>query len=226
MYISLAKLVLSGKNSTMEQVTTSDAGWRGSPDLWLQAAYDALIENGVDAVRILPLAKTLDISRTSFYWFFKDREELLDALIARWRDKNTGALLRQADAYAETIEEAVLNVFDCWLNRDLFDPAFEFAIRSWALQSAQVEEEVREADASRLEGLTRMFERFGFNKAIADVRARTIYLVQIGYISMRTQEETEVRLARIPHYVEAFTGQTPQQRELDRFLSRHSLNRY
>ncbi|MDH7792222.1 AcrR family transcriptional regulator [Ochrobactrum sp. AN78] len=226
MYIALAKPVLSGKNSTMEQVTTSDAGWRGSPDLWLQAAYDALIENGVDAVRILPLAKTLDISRTSFYWFFKDREELLDALIARWRDKNTGALLRQTDAYAETIEEAVLNVFDCWLNRDLFDTAFEFAIRSWALQSVHVEEEVREADASRLEGLTRMFERFGFDKAIADVRARTIYLVQIGFISMRTQEETEVRLARIPHYVEAFTGQTPQQRELDRFLSRHSSNRY
>lgn len=226
MHIALAKQVRSVKDSKMEQALKSDAGWRGSPDLWLQAAYDALIENGVDAVRILPLAKTLDISRTSFYWFFKDREELLDALIARWRDKNTGALLRQTDAYAETIEEAVLNVFDCWLNRDLFDPAFEFAIRSWALQSAQVEEEVRAADASRLEGLTHMFERFGFDKAIADVRARTIYLVQIGYISMRTQEETEVRLARIPHYVEAFTGQAPQQRELDRFLSRHASNGY
>lgn len=87
MYIVLAKPARSGQNSTMEQTTTSDAGWRGSPDLWLQAAYDALIENGVDAVRILPLAKTLDISRTSFYWFFKDREELLDALIGRWREK-------------------------------------------------------------------------------------------------------------------------------------------
>ena len=226
MHIALAKQVRSVKDSKMEQALKSDAGWRGSPDLWLQAAYDALIENGVDAVRILPLAKTLDISRTSFYWFFKDREELLDALIARWRDKNTGALLCQTDAYAETIEEAVLNVFDCWLNRDLFDPAFEFAIRSWALQSAQVEEEVRAADASRLKGLTRMFERFGFDKAIADVRARTIYLVQIGYISMRTQEETEVRLARIPHYVEAFTGQAPQRRELHRFLSRHASNGY
>lgn len=225
MYIALAKPMRSGKNSTMEQTTTSDAGWRGSPDLWLQAAYDALIENGVDAVRILPLAKTLDISRTSFYWFFKDREELLDALIGRWREKNTGALLRQTDAYAETIEEAVLNIFDCWLSRDLFDPAFEFAVRSWALQSVQVEEEVRAADALRLEGLSRMFERFGFDRAISDVRARTIYLVQIGYISMRTQEQTAVRLARIPHYVEAFTGKAPQQRELDRFLSRHRSNK-
>lgn len=221
MYRTLAKLQRSVKNSTMEQAKLNETGWRGSPDLWLRAAYDALIESGVDAVRILPLAKTLDISRTSFYWFFKDREELLDALIVRWRDKNTGALLHRANAYAETIQEAVLNVFDCWLSPDLFDPEFEFAIRSWALQSVQVEEEVHAADRIRLDGLSRMFERFGCDRASADVRARTVYLVQIGYISMRTKEEKLLRLARIPHYVETFTGQPPQQKELDRFVSRH-----
>lgn len=205
----------------MERPITNEAGWRGSPDLWLEAAYDALIESGVEAVRILPLAKRLDLSRTSFYWFFKDRGELLDALIARWRDKNTGALLRQTDAYAETIEEAVLNVFDCWFDCDLFDPAFEFAIRSWALQSEKVESEVQKADVLRLRGLSRMFERFGFGDDIADVRARTIYLVQIGYISIRTHEKTALRLARVPYYVEAFTGRAPQHKELNRFLSRH-----
>lgn len=72
-----------------------DTGWRGSIDGWLEAAYDALLEGGVDAVKILPLAKRLKLSRTSFYWFFRDREELLAALIARWRDKNTGNLIRQ-----------------------------------------------------------------------------------------------------------------------------------
>jgi AcrR family transcriptional regulator len=205
----------------MEQPVTNETGWRGSPDLWLEAAYDALIESGVEAVRILPLAKRLDLSRTSFYCFFKDREELLDALVSRWRDKNTGALLKQTEAYAETLEEAVLNVFDCWLDRDIFDPAFEFAVRSWALQSNQVEEEVRAADASRLAGLARLFERFGFEPVVADVRARTLYLVQIGYISMRTQEDTALRLARIPHYVAAFTGKAPLQKEMDRFLARH-----
>ena len=33
-----------------------DAGWRGSVDGWLDAAYDALKESGVDAVRVMPLA--------------------------------------------------------------------------------------------------------------------------------------------------------------------------
>lgn len=50
-----------------------DAGWRGSPEGWLEAAYEALKESGIDAVRVMPLAKRLGLSRTSFYWFFEDR---------------------------------------------------------------------------------------------------------------------------------------------------------
>ncbi len=129
----------------MEQ-TLKDSGWRGSPDLWLGAAYETLLESGVDAVKIMPLAKKLNLSRTSFYWFFKDREELLDALISRWREKNTGNLIKRADAYAETLAEAMLNVFDCWLDSEVFDLKFEFAVRSWALQSPEILAEVRQAD--------------------------------------------------------------------------------
>lgn len=198
-----------------------DTGWRGSIDGWLEAAYDALLEGGVDAVKILPLAKRLKLSRTSFYWFFRDREELLAALIARWRDKNTGNLIRQAEAYAESIAEATLNVFDCWLDRDLFDAKFEFAIRSWALQSDEILKEVQAADNARLAALGRMFERFGHEPVAADVRARTLYLVQIGYISMQTEEDLELRLKRIPEYVAIFTGTAPEPREMDRFLARH-----
>lgn len=69
------------------EATLNDIGWRGSQEGWLEAAYQALLESGVDSVKILPLAKKLNLSRTSFYWFFKDREELLAALVARWREK-------------------------------------------------------------------------------------------------------------------------------------------
>ncbi len=154
----------------MEQ-SLSDSGWRGSPEGWLEAAYELLLESGVDSVKIQPLAAKLKLSRTSFYWFFKDREELLAALVARWRDKNTGGLIKQSEAYAESIGEAMLNIFDCWLDKSLFDSQFEFAVRSWALQSAEVTAEVQAADQSRLEAMKRMFMRFGFKDISADVRA-------------------------------------------------------
>ena len=172
-------------------------------------------------VKILPLAKKLNLSRTSFYWFFKDREELLAALLARWREKNTGSIVRQSEAYAETLAEAMLNVFDCWLDPALFDSRFEFAVRSWALQSDEILAEVRKADEMRMTALARMFVRFGHNENTADVRARTTYLVQIGYISMQSEEDVAVRMQRIPDYIAIYTGEMPQQRELDRFYARH-----
>ncbi len=77
-----------------------ESGWRGSPELWLDAAYEALIESGVEAVKVQLLSKKLRLSRGSFYWMFKDREALLDALLERWREKNTGGIVKQAEAYA------------------------------------------------------------------------------------------------------------------------------
>ncbi len=207
----------------MERVANNDSGWRGSPEAWLEAAYDLFLEAGVDAVKILPLAKKLGLSRTSFYWFFKDREDLLSALISRWREKNTGNLIKQSEAYAESVSEAMLNVFDCWLDKALFDSPFEFAVRSWALQSRETLAEVQQADQLRLQALSRMFMRFGHDEIAADVRARTVYLVQIGYISMQSKEELADRLKRIPEYVKIFTGELPQQRELARFFARHGV---
>lgn len=211
----------TGKGKRGMDETSTESGWRGSIDVWLNAAYDVLLESGVDAVKILPLSNRLNLSRTSFYWFFKDREELLSALVKRWRDKNSGNFIRQCEAYAETVAEAMLNVNDCWLDADLFDSKFEFAVRSWGLQSADILAEIRDADQMRLEALKRMFLRFGYDEITADVRARTVYLVQIGYISMQTAESNALRMTRIPSYVEIFTGQAPQQRELDRFFARH-----
>ena len=204
----------------MEQVS-NDSGWRGSPEGWLEAAYQSLLESGVDSVKILPLAMKLNLSRTSFYWFFKDREELLAALVGKWRDKNTGGLVKQTEAYAESIVEAMFNVFDCWLDNTLFDSQFEFAVRSWALQSDDILAEVQKADQARIAAISRMFLRFGYDEISADVRARTIYLVQIGYISMQTQEDVSVRMRRMSKYVEIYTGEAPQQRELNRFFARH-----
>jgi AcrR family transcriptional regulator len=209
--------------SDMDQSNMVEAGWRGSAEAWLDAAYEIFVDSGIDAVRIVPLSKKLKLSRTSFYWFFKDREALLTALLEKWRAKNTGNLVKQSACSAESITEAIFNVFDCWLDPALFDSRFEFAIRSWAQQSLKVTAAIRAADAMRIQALTDMFIRFRYEPLAADVRARTIYLTQIGYISMKTKEDLATRMARIPDYVEIFTGSAALPRELERFHARHGF---
>ena len=83
--------------------------------------------------------------------------------------------------------------------------------------------EVQKADATRIGALTAMFERFGRSSLSAGVRARAIYLVQIGYISMQTQEDLALRMSRMAEYVEVYTGRVAEPRELARFFSRHGF---
>ena len=196
-------------------------GWRGSREVWLDAAREAFITSGIDAVKIQPLASRLKLSRTSFYWFFPDRSALLDAILADWETTNTESLERATQEYAETIAEAVLNLIGVFLDGGPFETRLDLAVRGWAHQSDEVTARVHAADAARLTAIRTMFDRFGYSAGEADVRARTVYLTQIGYISMQVRETMDERLARVPDYVATFTGRVPTEREMARFCARH-----
>jgi AcrR family transcriptional regulator len=195
----------------------AETGWRGSREGWVQAAYQALIDQGIEAVKIQPLAARLKLSRTSFYWFFKDRADLMAALMEMWTARTTTPLVTATRAYAATETEAVLNVTACFMQAAVFDAGLEFAIRGWALQDTSVLERLRSADTERLTALRSMLGNWGHDAENADVRARTIYLTQIGYIAMQTQETMATRLPRVSHYVEIFCGKRPSVAEMARF---------
>jgi AcrR family transcriptional regulator len=201
----------------------SDRGWRGTPDLWLDAAYALLVEGGVEAVKVMPLAQRLGLSRTSFYWHFPDREALLAGLVERWKTKNTDNLVARCEAQAATIAEALLNLFDCWYDDALFDSRLEFAMRTWSLTDLAVATAMIEADTSRVAAITGLFRRFDYSEAEAETRARTLYLTQVGYIALRSDESLKVRMARNPAYVLTFCGVAPTEAEVAAFNARHAV---
>ncbi len=211
----------------MENVVKSKSGpetvRRGSEALWLQAAFDMLVESGVEAVKVMPLAKALGLSRTGFYWYFEDREALLEALLKMWEAKNTGNLVRQTQAYAESITEAMFNLYDCWLDDNLFDTRLDRAVRGWAHHDPAVQARIDQADALRKAAIMEMFQRFEYTVAEAEVRAMTVLYTQVGYISMRVQEPLADRINRMPEYAAVYTGQTPTMAEIKRFRARHKV---
>ena len=68
---------------------------------WVDAAWSALQKGGPDMVAVNPLAKQLGAARSSFYWHFRDRAELLQAALGEWEKERTDAtitmVLDQAD---------------------------------------------------------------------------------------------------------------------------------
>lgn len=186
---------------------------------WLNTAMAMLINDGVESVKILSLSERLGVSRSSFYWYFKNRQDLLDALLEYWQKTNTAALIAQSEATAETITAAVCNVFRCVLNPALFDNALDFAVRDWARRSHKVRQVLEQSNQKRLQALTAMFERFHYEPLEAMTRARILYYMQIGYNDADLHEPIEDRLRLLPMYLLGFTGQQPQQSEIDEFVA-------
>jgi len=190
---------------------------KATRDDWLDLALSALAVEGVAHVTVLALGERLGVSRSSFYWYFKNRDELLDALLDRWDSLNTRSIVNQANEPAATVNEAVCNVFRCWVNPTIFSPRLDFAVREWARRSASVRKALDRSDRLRTEALKALFIRFGYEDEDALVRARVLYYMQIGYYALDLKEPLETRLSLTPHYLKAFTGLGPSDAEVDAF---------
>lgn len=183
-------------------------------DDWLNIAMAALIRDGVEGVKIQAMGTALGVSRSSFYWYFESRQDLLDALLLHWQQTNTAALVRMAERPANTITEAVANVFRCVINPALFDTRLDFAVRDWARKSPKVHKTLTASDTQRLTALQLMFERFDYPTLEATARARILYYTQIGYDDAKLNEPMETRNKLTPAYLIGFTGKTPSDREV------------
>jgi AcrR family transcriptional regulator len=153
-----------------------------TPEDWVEAAITLLIDKGIDSVRVDVLAKTQGVTRGSFYWHFRDREDLLQSVLKHWRDAATDQLIerferRHADARA--------------LIRDLISLPFrgrsaeraagvELAIRAWARRDKGAQQAVDEVDSRRISYIAQCFSALGFSIAEARARGFALYAWEVG----------------------------------------------
>jgi AcrR family transcriptional regulator len=211
----MANSALSPAASGSPQRPAQSGNVKATRDDWLDVALSALAVEGVAHVTVLNLSGRLGVSRSSFYWYFKNRRELLDALLDRWDLLNTRSIVAQAEDRAATVNEAVCNVFRCWVNPAIFSPRLDFAVREWARRSPSVRKALDRSDRLRTEALKALFVRFGYEDQDAFVRARVLYYMQIGYYALDLQEPLRARLNLTSHYLKAFTGADPSAAEID-----------
>ncbi len=184
---------------------------------WLNVAMDLLVSEGVSEVKVLTIGTRLGVSRSSFYWYFRSRKDLLDQLLGEWERTNTGILVRHSEMPADTITAAVCNLFRCFVSPWDFNHRLDFAVREWARRDGSVRRVIDRSDAARTRAVAAMFERHGFEPHEAEIRARVLYYMQIGYYALDLAEPLEERLTRVEGYLFAFTGVRPRPEEVAAF---------
>jgi AcrR family transcriptional regulator len=156
---------------------------------WLRAARLALRRGGPDAVRVERLARDLNVTKGSFYWHFKDRDELLEALLREWEDE-TSMLLGNALA-SSNVREAVVSLLDEVQRRVILSEQggcpSDAAIFAWASMSPEVAVRVNRIEQRRIDMLTRLTGR--------PDRSELFYYAYLGFI---------MRRSRVPAVTESF----------------------
>jgi AcrR family transcriptional regulator len=148
---------------------------RLSRQQWIDAALDALTEGGVAAVAVEPLAARLGVTKGSFYWHFRTRDELLAAALAEWERKGTGGLIERLDAIDDPRERLAE-----WARRVLgADKALLVALHA-AADHPVVAPVLRRNTERRIEYLADVLKDAGVPPSAALLRARLLYAADLG----------------------------------------------
>ncbi len=161
---------------------------------WLDLGLKVLAENGVEAVRVEPLAKLLNVTKGSFYWHFKNREELLEVILQDWVSRETDSIIEQVEAAGGDASTKLLHLFELAIQDD---GQVENAIRAWAASDSKVAAMLDQVDQRRLGYTKDLFLEVGFTLFEAIVRARMVYYSLIGEFTLGTRTNQPERLAEV-----------------------------
>lgn len=160
---------------------------------WVLAAVDVLKQEGVDRVKVDPLAKKLGVTRGSFYWHFGKRQDLLDAILCHWKDMSTQSVIVEVERENDTPEGRLRHLIDFALSVDEDRISLELAIRAWARTDIAVKAALFEIDEQRISYLKQLILDIGWRESDAHQHASYIYYCRTGLYNQAVVPDLETR---------------------------------
>ena len=119
---------------------------------WIEAALDQLAQAGIDGVRVELLAKRLGVTKGSFYWHFKDRDELFENMLSHWRRRATLGLIERLDRDEVMPRDRFHRLLRLPLEgkRSPWGADIELALRMWGRRDKRARVVLEEVDHLRL----------------------------------------------------------------------------
>lgn len=167
------------KGAAQHRLTRSD---------WILAGFRALVEGGIETVRIEALARGLGATKGSFYWHFRDLRALHTAMLEAWealagRAITEGARDAALDGRAQLMR--LVDLVSVVPEAEAESGAVEPAIRDWGRSDALARAVVARVDRRRLEDLREFLAGAGLDADAADRGAEMFYAALIGLESLR-----------------------------------------
>jgi AcrR family transcriptional regulator len=166
---------------------------------WLEFSLEILIKDGNTRLRIDHLVQCMGVTKGSFYWHFKDRDDFILSLVEYWAKISTLVVVEHMKQVKGSAEERLLELMQYIVINDL--TRYDIAVRAWALMEPQVAHIVRKTDRRRLNFIRNMFAEMGFEGKEQEMRARTLvtfHAMEHGLLVKKAEEE-RLELMQLRH---------------------------
>jgi len=160
---------------------------------WIEAALQALADDGPSGVVVERLADRLGTTKGSFYWHFKDRQDLITEALAAWEREDTDAVIDELKKIKDPVERLRVATVMATEYEEAENPDVRL------LPSASdpvVGEVVKRVQRKRLDFLAQIFREVGFTPAESRLRAGLAYSLALGWHQQRLIEGSERATAR------------------------------
>ena len=171
---------------------------RLSREEWLTNALDVLAVKG-GKLTIDSLVDALGVTKGSFYWHFKNREEFINAVSDYWYREYTEKASQKISKNSGSPEDRLLALMMAIKDDKL--ARYDLVFRSWATQEPSLIKQVKKVDTFRLKYIRSLFAEMGFKDQELEMRTHlfTVYHSMEHFIIDRPTKEQELVLLKKRH---------------------------
>ncbi|MEM6429978.1 MAG: TetR/AcrR family transcriptional regulator [Deinococcota bacterium] len=152
---------------------------RLSKEQWLDHGLHQLAQHGFTVLKADTLAKSLGVSRGSFYWHFKDLGAFHRAVLAHWYQVTVAAIIQDIETQEVSPHAKLERLIRIAVGSSR---SLERAVRAWSFYEPAVQTTLADVDAKRLEYVTTLLSNMGLDDARAQAKARVIYCGYLGQV--------------------------------------------
>ena len=137
---------------------------------WLEKALRVVAAKGGARLRIDSLVAAMGVSKGSFYWHFRNRDDFVRQLTEYWDDHYTQNVINMLTGHEGDARQRLFALMNMVYERNL--TAMDIPFRSWAAQEPKVATLVARVDRKRLDTVRSLFREMGFKGKELETRTR------------------------------------------------------
>jgi AcrR family transcriptional regulator len=156
------------------------SGTRLGREDWIRAATLMGTRIGFENLAVEPLAAEVGATKGSFYWHFRDRADLVSAVVEQWAQVATTQVIEEIEKGPR--EDALARLIDVVLGSPESDTT-EWRILG-ATDHPQIGPVVARVHEVRIDYLRRLLRARGLTPTRAAARARVLYAAYLGNLAL------------------------------------------